>query len=48
MKPSDYPLSSEMKPEAGYVSTTMAPTPVITELSEGPAIAAAAPGGEGK
>jgi hypothetical protein len=48
MKPSDYPLSSEMKPEAGYVSTTMSPTPVITELQEGPAIAAAAPGGEGK
>jgi len=48
MKPSDYPLSSEVKPEAGYVSTTMSPTPVITELSEGPAIAAAAPGGEGK
>ena len=34
MKPSEYPLSSEVKPEAGYVSTTMAPTPVITELSE--------------
>ena len=48
MKPSDYPLSSEVKPEAGYVSTTMSPTPVITELSEGPAIAAAAPAGEGK
>ena len=27
MKPSEYPLSSEVKPEAGYVSTTMSPTP---------------------
>ena len=26
MKPSEYPLSSEVKPEAGYVSTTMSPT----------------------
>src|SRR5450432_564467 len=34
MKPSEYPLSSELKPEAGYVSTTMAPTSVISELSE--------------
>ena len=34
MKPSEYPLSSEVKPEAGYVSTTMAPSPVVTELSE--------------
>lgn len=33
MKPSDYPLSSEVKPEAGYVSTAMSPTPVISELS---------------
>ena len=48
MKPSDYPLSSEMKPEAGYVSTTMSPTPVIPELTEGAPIAAAAPTGEGK
>jgi tetratricopeptide (TPR) repeat protein len=34
MKPSEYPLSSEVKPEAGYVSTNMSPTPVIPELSE--------------
>ena len=34
MKPSEYPLSSEVKPEAGYVSTTMSPTPVVSELSE--------------
>jgi tetratricopeptide (TPR) repeat protein len=34
MKPSEYPLASEMKPEAGYVSTTMSPTPVVSELSE--------------
>jgi tetratricopeptide (TPR) repeat protein len=48
MKPSEYPLSSEVKPEAGYVSTTMSPTPVIPELSESAPIAAAAPSGEGK
>src|SRR5499427_7519370 len=40
MKPTEYPLSSEMKPEAGYVSTTMAPTPVINELSEAAAAVA--------
>ena len=34
MKPSEYPLSSEVKPEAGYVSTTMSPSPVVMELSE--------------
>jgi hypothetical protein len=34
MKPSEYPLSSEVKPEAGYVSTTMSATPVVGELSE--------------
>jgi type I site-specific restriction-modification system R (restriction) subunit len=34
MKPTEYPLSSEVKPEAGYVSTMMSPTPVINELSE--------------
>jgi tetratricopeptide (TPR) repeat protein len=34
MKPTEYPLSSEMKPEAGYVSTMMSPTPVIDELSD--------------
>jgi TolA-binding protein len=33
MKPSDYPLASEVKPEAGYVSTAMSPTPVIPEIS---------------
>jgi TolA-binding protein len=47
MKPSDYPLSSEIKPEAGYVSTTMSPAPLINELSESTPIAAAAPGGNG-
>ena len=34
MKPSEYPLSSEVKPEAGYVSTTMSPSSVVPELSE--------------
>ncbi|HVU53071.1 MAG TPA: tetratricopeptide repeat protein [Polyangia bacterium] len=34
MKPSEYPLASEVKPEAGYVSTNMSPTPVVGELSE--------------
>jgi TolA-binding protein len=34
MKPSEYPLSSEVKPEAGYVSTTMSATHVVSELSE--------------
>ena len=45
MKPSDYPLSSEVKPEAGYVSTMMSPTPVISELSRVAAMPAAAPAG---
>ncbi len=41
MKPTEYPLSSEVKPEAGYVSTTMSPAEVVPELSEsGPALAA--------
>ena len=47
MKPSEYPLSSEVKPEAGYVSTTMSPAPVVPELSESAPIAAAAPSGDG-
>ena len=34
MKPTEYPLSSEVKPEAGYVSTTMSPSTVVPELSE--------------
>jgi tetratricopeptide (TPR) repeat protein len=34
VKPTEYPLSSEVKPEAGYVSTTMEETPVIPEISE--------------
>jgi len=34
MKPTEYPLASEIKPEAGYVSTSMGETPVIPELSE--------------
>ena len=46
MKPSEYPLSSEVKPEAGYVSTTMSPTPVITELSESARARRAAARGE--
>jgi TolA-binding protein len=41
MKPTEYPLSSEMKPEAGYVSTMMAPTALIPELSETGAAATA-------
>ena len=40
MKPSEYPLSSEVKPEAGYVSTTMSPSPVVTELSESVSVGA--------
>ena len=32
MKPTEYPLSSEVKPEAGYVSTTMSPADVVPEL----------------
>jgi TolA-binding protein len=46
MKPSDYPLASEVKPEAGYVSTQMSPTPVIPELSEVAVAATAAKGKE--
>jgi TolA-binding protein len=42
MKPSDYPLASEVKPEAGYVSTVMSPTPVISELSPVAAVPASA------
>jgi hypothetical protein len=34
MKPTEYPLSSEVKPEAGYVSTTMTPATVVLELAE--------------
>ena len=43
MKPSEYPLSSEMKPGAGYISSTMAPTQLIPELSETTTAVAAAP-----
>ncbi len=32
MRPSEYPLSAEDKPEAGYVSTLMTPAPIMTEL----------------
>jgi tetratricopeptide (TPR) repeat protein len=48
MKPTEYPLSSEVKPEAGYVSTTMVPATVVTELAESglPAAAAAAQSGD--
>ena len=34
MKPTEYPISSEVNPEAGYYSTNMSPTPVVPELSE--------------
>ncbi|HVZ86871.1 MAG TPA: tetratricopeptide repeat protein [Polyangia bacterium] len=34
MKPTEYPLASEVKPEAGYVSTAMEETSVVPELSE--------------
>jgi tetratricopeptide (TPR) repeat protein len=34
MKPTEYPLSSEIKPEAGYVSTSMTPATVVLELAE--------------
>jgi tetratricopeptide (TPR) repeat protein len=42
MKPTEYPLASEIKPEAGYVSTSMSETPVISDLSESASGAAAA------
>jgi tetratricopeptide (TPR) repeat protein len=42
MKPTEYPLASEIKPEAGYVSTSMSETPVISELSDSASGAAAA------
>jgi hypothetical protein len=48
MKPSDYPLSSEVKPEAGYVSTMIGPSPVVSELPEGPAPVVAAAKENGK
>ena len=35
MKPTEFPLASEIKPEAGYVSTSMSETPVISDLGEG-------------
>lgn len=44
VKPTEYPLSSEVKPEAGYVSTTMEQTSVVSDLGEG--IPAAAPSGD--
>ena len=34
LQPAEFPLSSEVKPEAGYVSTMMTPSPVVNELSE--------------
>jgi len=42
MKPSEYPLSSEIKPEAGYVATTLTPTTVVPELAPEAAAAPAA------
>ncbi len=32
MQPSDYPLASEARPEAGYVATTMTPADLVSEL----------------
>ena len=48
MKPTEYPLSSEIKPEAGYVSTTMVPATVQMELAESgmPGAAAQAQSGD--
>ena len=34
MKPADYPLAAEMKPEPGYVSTPISPGGVIPELPD--------------
>jgi hypothetical protein len=39
VKPTEYPLSSEIKPEPGYVSTTMEQTTVVPELSESAPVA---------
>jgi tetratricopeptide (TPR) repeat protein len=41
MKPTEYPLASEAKPEAGYVSTAMEQTSVVPELSESASAASA-------
>lgn len=40
MKPAEYPLASEIKPEPGYTATVMAPAAVIDELT-GASVAAA-------
>ncbi len=34
MKPADWPLSAEMKPEPGYLSTPITPSGVLSELPE--------------
>jgi len=34
MQPSEYPLASEIKPEAGYMATTITPAPLVEELPE--------------
>ena len=34
MRPSDYPLASEAKPEPGFIGTQMMAAPVVTELPE--------------
>jgi len=34
MKPAEYPLSAEMKPEPGYVSTPITPGGVVAELPD--------------
>jgi hypothetical protein len=34
IKPVEFPLTSEVKPEAGFVPTTLSPTPVISELRQ--------------
>jgi len=34
MKPSEYPLAAEAKPEPGYVSTPITPAAVVSELPD--------------
>ena len=43
LQPSEYPLASETRPEPGYESTLMSPSPVVSELpasARGPVAAA--------
>jgi tetratricopeptide (TPR) repeat protein len=44
MRPTDYPLSAEQKPEAGYMSTLMTPAPLSTELPPAAQVVGAAAG----